>query len=197
MSVSELESNGRIHTFIVMYAESPGTLVIDYRTGAATTEGKTPAKAQEGKVTIFRAADAPQARDVLEGPRRIHHVSARRNDIRVSCVNIVTYSDITYLVLKLENRSGVSYECADANFVIESRGRSRKAVVYEKNVSPRSRSGSLSAGPGGSSRICYTMDKLSLSEDQVFNVYLYEEGGPRELMLTVEARDINKARNRI
>lgn len=197
VSVSALESNGRIHTFIVLFEESPDVLVIDYRGDSPAPDGKQQPKAQDGKVTVFRNADAPQARDVRDAPRRIHHVSARRNDIRVSCVNIVTYSDITYLVLELENRSGVSYECADANFVIESRRRSRKAVVYEKNVSPRSRSGSLSAGPGGSSRICYTMDKLSLSEDQVFNVYLYEEGGPREIMLTIEARDINKARNRI
>lgn len=197
VSVSALESNGRIHTFIVLYEENPGTLVIDYRGDAATSDGKPAQKASDGKVTVFRNADAPQAKDVRDAPQRLFHLSAKRNSIRVSCVNIVTYSDITYMVLELENGSGVSYECADANFVIEGRKKGRKAVVYEKNISPRSRSGSLSAGPGGKSRICYTMDKLSLAEDQVLNVFLYEEGGPREILLTIGARDINGARNKI
>lgn len=196
VSVSALESNGRIHTFIVLYDEHPEELVVDCRQDRTPSDGGKE-KVSDGRVTVFRNADAPLASDVRDAPRAIHHLSVLRNSIRLSCVNIVTYSDITYMVLELENRSGVSYECADANFVIEGRRKSRRAAVYEKNISPRSRSGSLSAGPGGSSRICYTMDKLSLAEDQVLNVYLYEEGGPRELMLTIGARDINRARNGI
>lgn len=197
VSVSALESNGRIHTFIVLYEENPRTLVIDHRPPPDQDGARTGGRGADGKVTVFRNADAPQASEVRDAPQRLFHLSHKRNSIRVSCVNIVTYSDITYMVLELENGSGVSYECADASFVIEGRKKGRKAVVYEKNISPRSRSGSLSAGPGGKSRICYTMDKLSLAEDQVLNVFLYEEGGPREIVLTIGARDINRARNGI
>lgn len=196
VSVSALESNGRIHTFIVLFEEHPEVLVVDCRQ-EKTTQGSEAKGNTDGKVTVFRNADAPLASEVRDAPQALHHLSVLRNSIRVSCINIITYSDITYMVLELENHSGVSYECADANFVIEGKKKSRKAAVYEKNISPRSRSGSLSAGPSGKSRICYTMDKLSLAEDQVLNIYLYEEGGPRELLLTIGADDINKARNRI
>ena len=39
------------------------------------------------------------------------------------------------------------------------------------------------------------MDKISLSKDQVLKVYFYEQGGQRELMLTINYDDINKAKS--
>ena len=43
-------------------------------------------------------------------------------------------------------------------------------------------------------RMAYSFDKLTLADDQVLKVYLYEEGGQRNLVMTITARDINKAR---
>ena len=38
------------------------------------------------------------------------------------------------------------------------------------------------------------MPKVSLSKDQVLRVYFYEQGGQRELVLTIDAADINRAK---
>ena len=68
--------------------------------------------------------------------------------------------------------------------------------VYDKNIFPKSRYGTLSCAPGSTARIGYTMDKISLSRDQVLKVYFYEQGGQRELVLSIGQDDINKAKTR-
>ena len=68
--------------------------------------------------------------------------------------------------------------------------------VYDKNIFPKSRYGTLSCAPGSTARIGYTMDKISLSRDQVLKVYFYEQGGQRELVLSIGHDDINKAKAR-
>jgi len=39
----------------------------------------------------------------------------------------------------------------------------------------------------------YSLDKQTLSENQVIKVYLYEEGEQRNLEMTIDTKDINKA----
>ena len=134
----------------------------------------------------------------LEAPQSMWHISRRQYDIEVTCTGIMSYSDITYMVFSLTNSSGVSYECADATFVVESRKQSRKSVVYDRNIFPKSRYGTLTCAPGKTTRIIgYSMDKISLSKDQVLKVYFYEQGGQRELMLTIDSDDINRARAKL
>ena len=197
LSVSALESNGTMHTYIVVYDEDPGTLVYDMR--AHHSEGEAGGGKKSGKgngAGLYRKGDAPLLQDVVRGPQRLWHIATRRYDIEIVCTNILSYSDITYIVFSVDNRSGVSYECPDAAFVVESRRRSRRGVVYDKSLFPRSRSGTASCAPGTTTRIGYSLDKVSLSKEQVLRVYFYELGGQRELVLTIDSKDINKAKNK-
>ena len=110
------------------------------------------------------------------------------------CIIIFNYFNITYIVFSIKNSSGVSYECPDATFVVESKKRSRKSVVYDRNIFPKSRYGMASCAPKQTSHIGYSLDKVSLAKDQVLRVYFYEEGGQRELVLTIDQADINHAK---
>ena len=88
----------------------------------------------------------------------------------------------------------MSYEAGDATFVIESRKKGKRSIQYERNLYPKERSGSLSASPGSTSRILYRFDKVTLTKYQVLKVCVYENGGQRHLVLTVNHYDINRAR---
>ncbi len=203
LSVSALESNGSMHTFIVRYDGNPGTLVYDRR--YRKEEVTTPGEPREGKkkrdrdsgAALYRKSDAPLLQEVVDSGQSLWHISRRLYDIDVTCTNILTYSDITYIVFGLRNHSGVSYECSDATFVVESRKKSKKSVVYDKNIFPKSRYGTISCEPGGSTLIGYSLEKLSLSRDQILKVYFYEKDGQRELVLTINSSDINKAKTRL
>ena len=201
MSVSALESNGHMHTFIVIFEQHPSSLDYDLRANDSILDSAEPSGKgrREGggasEAGLFRKGDAPLLKDVTRAPQQLWHLFSRQYDIEVGCINIMSYSDITYMVFSLKNRSGVSYECADATFVIESRKRAKKSVVYDKNLFPKSRYGTISCAPGESTRIGYCLDKISLAKGQVMRVYFYEQGGQRELVLTIDSDDINRARN--
>ena len=185
-SISALESNGMMHTFIVSYDQYPRTLIIDLR------------KRQEeadGNVSLMRKSDAPTLEEVAQGEQALYHIGARKYDILVLCENIISYSDMTYIVLSLENKSSVSYNINDATFVVESKRRSKRSVVYEKTLFPKNRHGSLSTGAGKKQIMVYSLEKQTLSDNQVIKVYLYEEGGQRNLEMTIDTKDINKAGN--
>ena len=79
---------------------------------------------------------------------------------------------------------------------MESRKKGKRAISFEKGIQPKNRHGSLSAAPGETVRIAYSFDKLTLASDQVLKVYLYEEGGQRNLEITLSAKDINHAASR-
>lgn len=194
LSVSALESNGDMKTFIILFEKQPVSLMYDTRDGieedSAPIDGST-AKSGPG---MFRKGNAPLLKDVTLSPQSLYHISTKQYRIEVACTNILSYSDITYMVFRLKNGSGVSYECSDATFVVESKKKAKKSVVYDKNIFPKSRYGTISCAPGEETVIGYSMDKLSLSKDQILMVYFYEQGGQRELVLTIDSEDINRAR---
>ena len=269
-SISALESNGRMWTFIVVYRDSPDRLIVDTRVqrgqptqsdqqvsqtgsrpglaevkGGRRPERKTGKAANQsrhegladhdgggsifssgksrnrsdrrngnssdrdsygssygqaaspgsGNVSTWKRGDAPTLEEVAAMPRKLYHIGTSGYGVDVQVEDIYSYSDITYVVISVENGSGISWDVTDATFVIESRRQTRRTVSYDQTVFPKSRYGTLGAGPGGAGRIVYSFNKLTLSEDQVLKVYLYESSGERNLVMTVSPDDINRAKS--
>lgn len=189
-SVSALEANGTMHTYIVAYKANPEILIVDARddriTGATTD--------QKGRnVTSNRRGDAPTLPQIQASDQKLFHIGARAYGITALCENIVSYSDVTYITLSIRNRSGVSYDIKDATFVLESKKKSKRSVAIEKTLFPEGRHGTLSCQAGGKTIMAYSFKKMTLSKDQVLKVYLYENGGQRNLEITIDTNDINKA----
>ena len=190
-SVSALESNGKMYTFIVRFDPSPQELVIDTRVDHDEINPR--GKNSGSQVSLRRKTDAPRLSELARKKQRLFHIGAKKYDIRLLCEDIVSYSDIIYFVLSLQNKSGVSYDINDATFVIESKKKGKRTVVFEKTIFPEGRHGNLSAAAGETGRIAYSFCKMTLSDDQVLKIYCYEESGQRNLELTINCKDINKA----
>ena len=187
-SVSALESNGQMHTFIVAYENSPEKLIVDLRTGTVIRD-----LASSGSDMPSNSFDPPILSDIVNSPQQLYHIGVKKYGITALCEDIVSYKDVTHIVLSLTNKSSVSYSITDATFVLESKKKGKRAVAFEKGLTPKNRHGSLSAEAGTTTRIAYSFDKMTLADDQVLKVYLYEEGGQRNLVMTISAKDINKA----
>lgn len=216
-SVSALESNGTMHTFIIVYQEHPLELVIDMRPKETTggtyassaarliadsrrEDGKSSGNRQgnpSGRTaSTWKTGSAPLLQDVIKEPQHLYHIGCKEYDIQVLCEDISSYSDITYMILSLRNSSGISYDIDQPAFVIEDKANGRKRTVKsERSVFPRNQHGKLSAAPSEYTRVAYSFDKMTLSKNQVLRIYLYENGGQRNLVMTVAAKDINKARS--
>ena len=175
-SVSCLELNGQMHTYVVRYDEYPSSLLIDTR-----------GKERTGNETVSEIAD------ISGQGKELYHLGCSGYDISLQCDNIFIKDDMLYISVSLKNGSQVSYEFADPRFSIESRKKTKRSLVYEKSVIPRSVYGLGPVAPDGEGHIVFGFDKISLVKGQVLRIFIYETRGSRNFMLTLGINDINKA----
>ena len=94
-TMSCLEADGRLHTFIVAYDENPEVLIMDMR--------RSPVRPGMTDVTRPRVTDLVQENldekvgilDSLE--REIYHIGDVAYDIKVLCENVIIKDDVTYI----------------------------------------------------------------------------------------------------
>ena len=191
-TMSCLEADGRLHTFIVAYEESPEVLIVDMR--------RFPVRPGMTDMTKPRVTDLVQedldekvgVPDTLE--REIYHIGDVAYDIKVLCDNVIIQDDVTYIVLSVENGSAVSHSMSSPRFVIESKRKTKRGLVYEKQLFPKHTSGRSVTAPGTVSRMVFSIDKVTLVKGQVFRIYLYEDGGPRNFVLSFGVRDLARSK---
>lgn len=183
-SVTVLEADGWLHTYVLRYGEHPEAKIMNMM--RKDPDGNRTAASR------LRNQDAPLLKEVLGYPQQLFHIATRKERISVVCENIFSYSDITYIVLRIENGGGVSFEAGKTGFVIGSRHRGKK-IVEEAPLLVKNSVGSLTAAPGETSRMAFSFDKVTLSPNQVLRVCVYEENGRREFFLTLSNKDVNLA----
>lgn len=187
-TMSCLEADGRLHTFIVAYDESPEVLIVDMRR-SPVRPGMT--DMTKPRVTDLVQEDLDEKVGVLDSlEREIYHIGDVAYDIKVLCENVIIKDDVTYIDLSIENGSAVSYSMSSPRFVIESKRKTKRGLVYEKQLFPKHTSGETVTAPGTVSRMEFSFDKVTLVKGQVFRIYLYEDGGPRNFVLSFGVRDL-------
>ena len=194
-TMSCLEADGRLHTFIVAYDASPEVLIVDMRRSPVrpgmnprVTDLIKPEMADLGRWT----PDVTEVLDTLE--RKIYHIGDVAYDIKILCENVIIKDDVTYIVLSVENCSAVSYSMSTPRFVIESKRKTKRGLVYEKQLFPKHTSGESATAPGTVSRMMLSFDKVTLAKGQVFRIYFYEDGGPRNFVLSFGMKDLRNSR---
>lgn len=181
-----------MHTFIVVYADNPLSLIIDKRPKLTFDE----LLKESGLMEIDNAhlEDSPfDVDDMKYSKPDFYHIGCQRYDIHCMCKNIFVDKDVYYFVFDLKNFSKTSYELSDPRFAIESRKRGSRGLKYEKQLYPRVVSACNKIEPGSSGKMVFAFEKFSVPRDQVFNVYVYEKDGTRNFRISIIGRDIKDA----
>lgn len=207
-NVTVIDSKGFLHTYYIKYTEHPKQTYYDKSGASEGQSASTPAGYSESsadgrgggqgrntgtKVSNLRMDDAPSLQDIINYEQNVFHLSTRKGRIVLACENIFTYSDMLYIILRIDNRSGVSYESDGATFTRATMSRKSKIPLSTNNLYPKNRFGSLTVPPGQSGRLAYSLDKLTLATDQVLQISVPERNGSREFNLTLTAEDVNLA----
>lgn len=161
--------------------------------GKGVSQGSAGLNVTTTQTSNFGRGNAPTIEEVLHRERGIFHVTDKMFGVEGAVVNIFAYSDLTYIVIDLKNASDIGYEAGDAQFTVESKKASSKTLYTDKSIWPKSSYGTLSCPPNSSSRIGYTIPKLTLQKNEVLRIYIYEKGGARNLFLTLDPKDVNYA----
>lgn len=140
----------------------------------------------------FGRVNAPTLEEVMRKGQEIFHITDKSYRLEANVINVYAYSDVTYVVISIENKSDIGYEAGDAQFTVENR-RNRKQLATDKSVWPKSSYGSLSCAPNSRTMVGYTLPKQTLQKNEVLKIYIYEKGGTRNLFLTLSDKDVNYA----
>ena len=189
-SMSCLESNGQMHTFLVAYREHPERLEVDTRLSpcAAGTAVSASALAPADSLSLSSLSN------IASMKQELYHIGTSGYGIRVLCENLFYKDDVLFLLISVRNSSAVSYELATPRFAVESAKRTKRGLQYEKAVFPRASYGLGAVAPDSVGKLVFTFDKIALVKGQVFRVYFYEKGGARNLVVTMNGKDVNGAR---
>ena len=190
-SMSCLESNGQMHTFLVAYREHPELLEVDTRVSPSTAGTAVSALAPAPADSLSLSSLS----NIATVKQELYHIGTSGYGIRVLCVNLFYKDDVLFLLISVRNSSAVSCEVATPRFAVESARRTKRGLQYEKAVFPRASYGLGAIAPDTEGRLVFTFDKIALVKGQVFRVYFYEKGGARNLVVTFNLYDINKAKN--
>ena len=201
-SMSCLESTGAMHTFLVAYREHPSRLNIDTRGTAASPEAPAPGEAASpfSFSSSSYADGGPSASSPIEFESlvsmkpELFHLGTSGYGIDILCENIFYKDDVLFLLISLKNGSAVSYALSVPRFSVESKRRTKRGLQYEKAIFPRQSYGLGVVQPDATGKMVFTFDKVSLTRGQVFRIYFYEKGGPRNFVLTLGINDVNKAK---
>ncbi len=174
-TMSCLEASGEMHTFFVKYCEAPSELVYDSRKSRESCREQVSLLSQ-----------------TLE-QKNLYHIGDKGYGVSVFCDNLFIKDDVLYVVLDFRNQSTTTFALSEPRFSVESRKRTKRGLVFEKQLFPRNVLLKEAVSPGSSEKMVFSFDKISVLEGQVFRAYLYESGGARNYSLTFSSSDINKA----
>jgi len=191
-SISCLESTGAMHTFLVAFREHPSRLEVDTRS-KSVTPGVTGSLSHVPQDTIF-SFSSQSLSDYAAMKQELYHLGTREYGIELRCENIFVKDDALFLLISLRNESAMSYELVTPRFAVESAKRTKRGLQYEKAVFPRASYGLGAVAPDSVGKLVFTFDKIALVKGQVFRVYFYEKGGARNLVVTMNGKDVNGAR---
>ncbi len=127
-------------------------------------------------------------------PQELYHIGTSGYGLQILCENIFYKDDVLFLLVSVKNSSAVSYELATPRFAVESARRTKRGLQYEKAVFPRASYGLGAIASDTEGRLVFTFDKIALVKGQVFRMYFYEKGGARNLVVTMNGKDVNGAR---
>ena len=192
-SMSCLESNGQMHTFLVAYREHPERLEVDTRLSPSTA-GTAVSAVSALALAPADSLSLSSLSYIATMKQELYHIGTSGYGLQILCENIFYKDDVLFLLLSVRNSSAVSYELATPRFAIESAKRTKRGLQYEKAVFPRASYGLGAVAPDSVGKLVFTFDKIALVKGQVFRVYFYEKGGARNLVVTMNGKDVNGAR---
>ena len=199
-TMSCLEANGAMHTYLVQFEEYPKQLVIEEGSSNRPVVSEKPQSTDNGNfsealhpTSSNLPANASILEQSLQQPKSLYHIGSKGYGISIFCDNVFIKDDIMYVVLNIENKSATTYSLSEPRFSIESKKRTKRGLVYEKQLFPKKILGMEPVAPNTKSRMVFSFDKISVLQGQVFRAYLYESGGTRNYVITFSEKDINKA----
>lgn len=179
-NLSVVTSDGGLYSFIVSYAEQPGSLQYVLEEAAGTNNG----------AGLQRNMEL-----VAQLPARIHKQYVQRHLMRLSLDGIYVKDELLFLQLGVANCSAIDFNTASFSLSIVDRKQARRTARQELVITPLGSYGQSDIVKGRSGQQwVVAVPKFTIPDQKFFSIQLFEENGGRHLQLRVRNRTVMKAR---
>lgn len=127
--------------------------------------------------------------------RDIKHIGCKQFGMQALLKGIYVYGDLLFLHTSLQNYSNLSFDIDYVRFTVKDRKVAKRTAVQETEITPvRAYNNVPKVKARSTERTVFVLPKLTLRDDQVLEVEIYERGGGRHQRFSIENADLLNAR---
>lgn len=194
---SVITDDGRFYNFNVIYNPYPGTLNYDL-----LKMRKTKGRNAENDILLDELGnDSPSLVKLLletiykKDKRVVRHIGSRSFGIRFHLKGIYIHNGKFYFHTELRNNTHLPFNIDFVNFKVADKKIAKRTVIQERPLSPLRIYKPLDQVNGkASGRNVYLLDQLTIADDKVLLIEIFERNGGRHQVLEVENADLVNAR---
>ena len=127
--------------------------------------------------------------------RDIRHIGCKKYGIQTLLKGIYINNDLLYLHTSVRNRSDISFDIDYIRFKIIDKKVARRTAMQENFIEPVRTYNRLTTVDGKATvRNVFVLPKLTLPDDKLLVVEIYEKGGARHQSFRIENTDLVAAK---
>ncbi|MBN8856256.1 MAG: hypothetical protein BGO55_08835 [Sphingobacteriales bacterium 50-39] len=189
-NLSVYAGDGRLYSFILIYADSPAhtSFLISWKDTTAFTE-------LEEAEPLTEAAVQQTSADALAASHFLSRHSSDEFGVSLTLKSLYVRSTLFFFVFNLENETGVDYDVLRWHFSIRDKKRGKRTAVQEVDLTPVYLSkDAYHAGFRSNHLLVVALPKFTVPRKKYCLISLLEKDGGRNLQLRLRNNTLIKAR---
>jgi conjugative transposon TraN protein len=191
-NLTVITTDGRLHHFLVRYAEVPKVFTIQASEVMAARARMTPV---HFKNETTSSEMEKHARQVLGKTERSAWKSTAHHGMTLSLKGVYIHGNTMFYHLKVSNSSNIPFHTEFIRFYVRDKQRVKRTASQEVEENPLFHLGSVQHIKGKSAEeVVYALPKFTIPDAKILNIELLERKGGRHLSLSVRNRIIMRAK---
>ena len=184
---SVITADGCFYSFNVVYKDEPAQLSIemeDWLRDNPELGGETPLVVNRIMYTLYK-----------KNKRDIRHIGCKKYGIQTLLKGLYINNDLLYLHTSLRNTSDISFDIDYIRFKVVDKKVAKRTAMQENFIEPvRTYNRLITVDGKATVRGIFVLPKLTLPDDKLLVVEVYEKGGARHQSFRIENTDLVAAK---
>ena len=183
-NMSVITADGKLYSFIVIYADQPRELNVSIDGGAASDVSK-----EQSSTNVKHYAE-------LAGTKRgnVRSVDDQSSKVLMELKGFFVKDEVMFCKLKLANKSRIDYDIEQFHLYIRDKKKSKRTASQEIEIVPITVSGDTGTLSSKNTRtIVVAVPKFTIPDKKYLAIEVMERNGGRHLFLRAKNRHVMKA----
>ena len=200
-SFTVITASGVLYTFEALYADSPAQLTVELEDWLH----RDPYGPFASRQTYVRLSELGDETPLVvnrimytlykKNKRDIRHIGCKKYGIQTLLKGLYINNDLLYLHTSLRNSSDISFDIDYIRFKVVDKKVAKRTAMQENFIEPvRTYNRLITVDGKATVRGIFVLPKLTLPDDKLLVVEVYEKGGARHQSFRIENTDLVAAK---